>query len=233
MLGFVGFFIAAIIISLFAISFYVSFKELLMNQRQSFAGAFLLLGLALFVWGFAPLINNPDVTVALVFAGDALLILGSGLLINAQFKFPKLWLVISLADTCAALLTTRAFVYPPAAFVQDGLLHFNLEGVPRYVVVALLAFVWMLLGTRITQLAVRSRRVPQFGGAIALIYIVSLVCAALFISARQNVMIVASFAALAFTFLVLACIPLLITRYSRGAVVKEKVVAGKGTSHGK
>ena len=215
MLGFIGFTIAALIVSFFAISFYSSFKNLNVRQRQLFSGAFLLLGLALFTWGFVPLLNSEAWTIPLIFAGDTLLVIGTAFLVAAQTKVPQLWLTVLLAVLATAILTARAYVSTPEAFVQNNILHFNLEGTARYIVIALLAFVWVPFGTRITQLAVRSTGANRFGGAIATIYLTSLICAALFISARQEVMIIASFTALAFTFLVLAFIPPLITRYAK------------------
>ncbi len=228
MLGFIGFTIAALIISFFAISFYVSFKNLNIRQKQLFSGAFLLLGLALLTWGFIPLLNTEASVAPLIFAGDALLIIGTCFLIAAQTKAPQLWLTIVLAIGATALLTARAYVTTPEAFVQNDILHFNLEGTARYVVIALLAFVWVPFGTRITQLAVRSTGELRFGGAIATIYLMSLICAALFISARQEAMIIATFAALSFTFLILSFIPILIKRYTKilakAAVPKESAV---------
>jgi hypothetical protein len=220
-LGFIGLMIAAIVVSLFARSFYKSFPVLRHHTRSSFTAAFLLLALALFVWAFVPFINKPDVTMYLVFAGDALLLLGTGYLITAQFKAPSLWMLV-VAVAGVAIITLRAFVYKPTAFVQDGILHFNLEGEPRLILLAILAFLWVPLGTRITQLAVRSKGLPQFSGVIAAVFVLSLIAAALFISARQTPIIVSSFAVLAFTFLMLAIIPLLLTKISHLHVNKQK-----------
>jgi len=226
MLGFIGFLIAAVIISFFAVSFYTSFKDLNLRQRQLFTAAFLLLGLALLTWGVAPLVNMPEVTSPLVFAGDVLLVAGTCFLVAAQSRIPRVWLTVVLATFAAVVLTARAYYFEPTAFVENGLLHFNLEGAPRYLVVAMLAFVWMPLGARITQLAVRSKGVPQFSGVVALVYVTSLLSAAMFIGARQQAAIIGTFAVLCFTFLILAIIPLLITKYTR-ITRKGKAHAGK------
>lgn len=224
MLGFIGFTITACIIGFFAISFYASFKELGQYRRRAFSSAFLLLGLAFLVWGFAPLINNPGVTTALVFGGDILLVAGTALLIAGQFRSAQLWLIVTLALAATAILVARAYAFEPAAVVRDGLLHFSLEGAPRYVIIAMLAFVWMPLGARITQLAVRARGAAQFSSGVALVYVVALICAAIFIGARQNAIIIASFAALAFTFLILAFIPPLIDKYARTLVEQPRTL---------
>ncbi len=233
MLGFIGFSIAAILVGLFAFSFNRYFQTLSFHTRHTFVSAFILLALALFVWGFAPLINIPSVTTALVFAGDALLILGTGYLISAQLKMPSLWLLV-VAVVGVAILTLRAFVFQPAAFVQDGILHFNLEGEARLVILAILAFIWMPLGIRVTQLAVRSKGAVQFSGLIALVFIAALIFAALFIAARQTEIIIASFAALAFSFLVLALLPWLINRVKHKLHRIDKAPRQKEElSHGK
>lgn len=215
MVGFIGFTLAAIIVGLFALSFYRTFQAFPERQRQLFSGAFLLLASALFVWGFAPLLNIESLVNPLVFAGDALLVVGTCFLISAQSRTPHLWLTIILALAGTALVTARVYVAAPTASVSGGLLHFELEGAARYAVLALLAFIWMPFGARITQAAVKSRGLPQFSGIIAFVYAVSLICAAVFVGARQNSMIVMTFVALCLTFLILAFLPLLIDRYQR------------------
>jgi len=222
MLGFIGFTIAALIIGFFAISFYRSFTALNEHQRGAFSAAFLLLSAAFFIWGFAPLINDADTTKLLVLAGDGLLLVGSGLLVLAQFKKLYLIPVIVLAIAGAVLLGLRAYIFEPAATVSDGLLHFNLEGEARVTLLAILTFVWVPLGARITQLAVQAKGVPQFSGIVTLIFVASLVCAALFLGARQNVTVIASFAALALSFLLMAFIPLLIGKYARVVASAKK-----------
>ncbi|MEO8691378.1 MAG: hypothetical protein ABI397_01175, partial [Candidatus Saccharimonas sp.] len=77
---------------------------------------------------------------------------------------------------------------------------------------------------RITQLAVRARGAAQFSSGVALVYVVALICAAIFIGARQNAIIIASFAALAFTFLILAFIPPLIDKYARTLVEQPRTL---------
>ncbi|HMS93180.1 MAG TPA: hypothetical protein PKD28_02210 [Candidatus Saccharibacteria bacterium] len=230
MVGFIGFLIAAIIIGWFAVSFYRSFNELAFRQRAYFSVAFLMLAAALFVWGIAPLLNNEATTPFIVFVGDVLLLIGSGFLLEAQFKRFSAISIVAMSLIGAIIIGMRAFIYEPAAFVQNGILHFNLEGEPRILILALLAFLWMPLGTRITQLAVQSKGLNQFSGVIAVAFIVSLVCAAVFIGARQDLMVIASFAALAFSFLILSFIPSLINRYSRALQVASK---HKEQKHGK
>lgn len=233
MLGFIGFLIAAIIIGWFAVSFYRSFAELAFRQRTYFTVAFMLLGVALLVWGMAPLLDDAESTAMIVFIGDVLLLIGTGFLLEAQFSRFSLLSVIVMSLAGSALIGARAFIFEPAATVQNGILHFNLEGEPRIMLLALLAFIWVPLGTRITQLAVQSKGLVQFGGVIALAFIISLVCAAVFIGARQEVMIIASFTALAFSFLILSFIPLLINRYSLVIADQKRNHHRKGGRHGK
>ncbi|GEM_PF-2175577 len=235
MLGFIGFLIAASIIGWFAISFYRSFGELAFRQRMYFTIAFLMLGLALLVWGMAPLIHDPVSIPMIVFMGDVLLLVGTGFLLEAQFRKFSILSVVAVTLAGAAILGARAFIMEPAATVQDGILHFNLEGAPRMIVLAILAFVWMPMGTRITQMAVLTKGLPQFGGVIALAFIISLICAAVFIGARQTPMIIGSFAALAFSFLILSFIPLLINRY--GILMRKQITDSESVKgakkHGK
>ena len=235
MLGFIGFLIAAGIIGCFAVTFYRSFHELGFRQRTYFTVAFLLLAIALLVWGIAPLTGNSPSVPMIVFMGDVLLLIGSAFLLEAQFRKFSIVSVVAVALAGAAILGARAFIFEPAATVQGGILHFNLEGEPRILILALLACIWMPLGTRITQLAVRAKGLPEFRGVIAVAFIVSLVCAAAFIGTRQTTMIIASFAALSFSFLILAFIPPLISRY--GTLIAQQTKLSKqvkkGQSHGK
>jgi hypothetical protein len=216
-LGFIGFIIAALLVGSFAVSFYKYFPSLRQHSRYSFTAAFALLATSLAVWGVAPLLNNASATPAIVFAGDALLLLGTGYLLSAQFKASTLWMLLP-ALIGAVILTLRGFVLEPGAAVQDGILHFNLEGEARIVLIAILAFVWMPLGTRITQHAVISKGLPQFKGLIAIVFITSLVFAATFIAARKTEIIIATFAALAFTFLLLAVLPFAIDKVAKRLV---------------
>lgn len=207
MLGFVGFTLAAIVISVFAITFYKSFIGLPLLRRHNFTVAFLLLGLAFLIWGLIPLFDQAQFIAPLIFVGDVLLVWGSALLVMSQFNVPPVWLTTSLALAGALLLGLRAYVYTTDAYVADGLLHFGLEGTARYAVIATLAFIWMPLGARTFQAAASAHRVPQVNGIIALVYVVALVSAAVFLGSRQNEAVIASFTVLSVAFLTLAILP--------------------------
>lgn len=215
MLGFIGFTIIAIILAGFSLSFYKSFPHLRPQAREHFTIAFTLLAFAFLGWGLAPLLHDATVTKYVVLIGDVLLVLGTGFLISAQFIRSHDWFTILIAVLGAVLIVLRTFAFPSHASVQDGLLLFNLSGVARYVTIGILAFVWMPLGARITQLALASHSASRFSGAVVLVYVASLASAAVFLVATRHEIIILSFAVLAFTFLMLAILPLIINKYQK------------------
>lgn len=220
MLGAIGFLVAAFSVILFTTTFNRAFPLPNKRTNEAFAYALYSLAAALVLWGAATFFNDKIFTKEAIYAGELLLAAGSVAMLNVIAPLD------ALDNMLATLVAGLALVYrqtsvPMTAYVQNGLLHFNLQGGFRSVVLIAFLVIWFpamfMLARRVCQVF------PQLAAiqSSILLYFTSLTfLTALFLSARRDGMIIAQFIGVIVLFLLGAFF-----NERMGKIVSEKAPA--------
>lgn len=223
MWGFVGFIVAAIVVGFFAQTFYKTYAQVESRVRKSFTTSFVLLAIAMALWGVAALSGQATVVGNMVLAGDILLVIATGYLFHAVFDLSEPWLAGLLVVPGALLIVLRANMYPTEAYVDGGLLYFNLTGAPRIVLLTVLIAIWLPITLHVMSRAVRSIGRDDLRIIVQASCVSCIMATTIFVAAFQHKVVVASFIFVILAFMglaasnVLATIPLGPTKKKTGA----------------
>jgi hypothetical protein len=201
MVGVIGFFVAAFSVILFAETFNRAFPLPQKRFNDTFAFAMYLLAGAFILWAVTVYVDLPDFTNVALPIGEAFL--GAATLAMLNLLYP----LGGWGNAMVAMLLGFSVVYRQAyievtAFVKDGLLHFNLQGGLRFVILALVLLVWLpaLLMLVRRVVAIFPALLP-FRATFSYLFTLLALATALFLSARRPVMIGIFFVAIIALFL--------------------------------
>lgn len=224
MLGVIGFLALALVIGIYVYTCYANYNLVPLREKRLFVSAYILLGLASLVWA-ATFFVNAEVVAPLVFASDVMLIVGTGCMLGVVFDIARPRVFAPLVVTGASILTIRAFVMPPSAYVADGLLFFNLSQVEALAFGLVFLSAWLPATIKIIHLALQSPRLLPFRNVVSYLFISVILMTGFFLTARRPIMIVISFASIIILFALLAGVNVALKRI-------EKPRKRHGVSHG-
>lgn len=205
MLATIGFLTAALLLILFAGTFYALVKTKHKTLRP-FAWAYLLVALACLMWAVLSLLSANDMTLGRsVLIGDDLLMVAS--VCAAWVVIPPKWqnYVIPAALILAVVLVyIRGTYYYPQPSLQSGVLFFNTQHPVAVALSAVLLAAWLPASMKVARTLTNTVALRRFYALYVSLYALTVISAALFIQAHRRRIIILSFAAFA------ACILLLL-----------------------
>lgn len=201
MLGVIGFGLAAIVIFTFAWTSLRVYTSVSPYRRQAFAVAFCLLAAAMALWALAVAANDPLVTARMMLAADSLVIAGTAAMIMVVIGRTSLAAIALIGLIGALLLSYRVYVEPSTAYVQQGLLFFNLEGNSRLVVVGIFALVWLPIAMYFAGQAARDPLLAKRRLSFQLYFVALVAVFGIFVKARRPAAIIGLFVIIIVLFL--------------------------------
>jgi len=212
MLAAIGFLVLAVILGIYAWTSALSYTIVPARERLLFASAYGMLSITTVVWAAAAL-SVDDATTGLVFMSDIMLTVATGCMLAvlfAQLLKPLYFGLMTL--TGAGVLALRAFVVPPSAYTDGGLLHFNLAQTEALLIGGVFLIVWLPATLKVINLALQTKYGLAFRGPVSYIAISVVLMTSYFLAARRPIMIILSFIGIAILFAILAGINILIAR---------------------
>lgn len=202
MLGLIGFISLAMVIGAYVYTSYTNYELVPLREKRLFAGAYGLLGLSAIIWASTFLLPENAVS-PLVFASDAMLVTATGCMLGIIFDIarPRIFAPFVLAG--AGILTLRAFVVPPSAYVADGLLIFNLSQAEALVFGLVFLAAWLPATIKIVHLALHSSRLLPLRNVMSFVFISVVLMTGFFLTARRPIMIIVSFVSIIMLFALL------------------------------
>lgn len=202
MLGMIGFLALALVVSIYVYTCYANYTLVPLREKRLFVSAYGLLGLAALVWATTFLVAEEAVS-PLVFASDAILVAATGCMLGIIFNIARPRILLPLVLAGAGILTVRAFVVPPTAYVADDLLIFNLSQTEALMFGLVFLIAWLPATIKIVHLALRSPRLLPFRGVVSFLFISVVLMTGFFLTARRPIMIIISFASIILLFAIL------------------------------
>ena len=204
MIATVGFVVASIAIAVFAYSFARVFPESKTNYGRAFVVGFVFLSVAMLVCGIGTFSTTPLQLQVAVFIADALLIFATCCAAYAWHPTSHQGVAVGVGVLIAAMLAARAFVEPPTAYLGDGILYFNTEGVSRMVLLGTIALIWLPAVLAVISRIVAPLQLGLTGTLLKYNYALLVMMTVVFFAARQSRVIVISFAAMIALFFMMA-----------------------------
>lgn len=194
MLGAIGFLIAALVIAGYAVSSSLVYTLAPPRQRYSFALAYTLLAIAMLFWMVAVASGGGSSLPGFILASDVVLIGATLAMINVKYDLLAQWWLLALLIAGAALLTAlRAYIYPPTAFVSDGLLYFNLPPVVLAVFLTTFTLIWLPASAQVVRQVMSLDGLRWLQNLTAHVFTAIIIVTGLFLSARRPVMVILLF----------------------------------------
>lgn len=215
MLGVIGFAAAIIAILVFVASFWRAYPRLDKNTSFPFLTAFLMLASVMALSMIGVLSDNIETLQSFIIVIDVVLIIATGFLLSILLPI-KNPIVMTLLTVLAGMLLVLRIVHEPStATIEDGILHFNLEGGTRFVLMAGLFGIWFPASYVVARKAIATVHLEYLSGIIGLAYVMLVVSAGIFFAARTHGMIIISFSALVVTFLSIAGCNIALSRLAK------------------
>lgn len=212
---------ALITTGLFFGLFAATFEKIVIKKTRlpflAFSSAYYCLALALLVWGVAAASGNQQFLNFSIIAGDALILAGTIFL--ASIVVPVKWhneFYFASAAATAFLIAARAVVVTPQPYLDNGLLIFNSQPVVMAAIGLALAFVWLPVSAIVAKAVTSAVKQPELGLMFTTIYTAATISSLIFISAREPLVIIASFIAISVSFVLLLSSNILIWSLTKG-----------------
>lgn len=202
MLGLIGFLMLAVFIGVYVYTCYANYALVSIREKRLFVNAYGLLGLSALVWAATFFVTEKSVS-QLVFASDVLLVIATGCMLGVIFDITRPRVFAPLVLAGSALLTVRAFIVPPTAYVADDLLIFNLSQAEALVIGLTFLAAWLPATIKVVHLALNSSRLAPFRNIVSFLFMSVVLMTGFFLTARRPVMIVISFVSIILLFTVL------------------------------
>lgn len=214
MLGLIGFLTLAIVIGIYVYTSYINYSLVPIRERQLFVSAYGLLSLSALLWAATFFVAEQTVS-QLVFASDVLLVLATGCMLAIVFNVarPQIFALLALAG--AGLLTVRAFVVAPSAYIADDLLIFNLSQAESLVIGLLFLAAWLPATIKIVHLALRSPKLAPYRNLASFLFMSVVLMTGLFLTAKRPVMIIISFVSITLLFATLVGVNIVLQRIDK------------------
>lgn len=214
-----GFTTLAVLIALYAYTSGRLFSSLATKGASSFVAAFYCLSSAVFIWLIAAVVGNN--TGLFVFAADILLLIASGLMLSIVVDFKRdPWLMPLVGLFAALFLTARAYIEPSTAYIDNGLLHFDLSPVAALIVGSVLLVCWLPAGY-VTLKSVMN----TVGNSVFFLYTSTVLMTCFFIASTKPATIITSFLGIIFMFLFLIIVNAIVMR------ILQKTTKHTGVKH--
>jgi hypothetical protein len=224
MLGLIGFLALAFVIGIYVNTCYTNYVLVPLREKRLFVSGYGFLGLASVIWAATFFVGEQTVS-QLVFTSDVLLVAATGCMLGIFFDIARPRILAPLVLAGAGILTVRAFVVPPSAYVADDLLIFNLSQVEALVFGLVFLIAWLPATIKVVHLALRSPRLLPFSNVVSFIFISVVLMTGFFLTARRPIMIISSFASIILLFTLLAGMNVALKRIDK-AHGKQKVQHG-------
>lgn len=224
MLGLIGFLTLAFVIGIYVYTCYANYTFVPLREKRLFVSAYGHLGLAALVWAATFFVAEETVS-PLVFASDVILLAATACMLGVIFDIARPRILAPLVLAGTSILTVRAFVVPPSAYVADGLLIFNLSQVEALVFGLVFLIAWLPATIKVVHLALRSPRLLPFRNIVSFLFISVVLMTGFFLTARRPIMIIISFASIILLFALLAGVNVVLKRIDK-AHGKQKVQHG-------
>ena len=223
MIGTIGFLIGSAAIGCFAATARRAYRFADPRKLRLFCMAFGLFAVAMLVWAFAAAAGDDTTVVTrLLFCSDVLLLAGTIAMSGTLVPRSSVLVNICAVTIGAFVLTLRAFAYPPAGYVQHGVLYFNLTGNVRLVFLLAFVAVWLPAMVYMSFSVTNDPLLAGIKMALTASFTALIGSAVLFLAARRAGVIMTLFVTIIVLFLVMSAINLLIAAAHRAARPKRK-----------
>ncbi|RYX79005.1 hypothetical protein EON76_04835 [bacterium] len=220
MLETIGFLLLAVAVGAYAYTSAHSYHLVPSRHRQLFTSAYSILSLTAIVWLIA-LAAPASATSGLVFMSDVMLIAATVCILGTVLDLARPFLLSVITVIAAGILTFRAFVAPPNAYVSEGLLNFNLTQIESLVIGLIFLAVWLPATVKVVYAAFNTPHMLPLRGLIAFACIGTVLMTSFFISARRPIITIISLFSIVLFFGVLTAINFML---QRNAHVEKKEV---------
>lgn len=213
MLGAVGFFAAALAVGWFAYSYKKSYPGVVHRVSLPVVSAYTILCFVMLLLSVSfTLIDNGFVGInTVILIVDALMFASTVLFLGVIFPwFQKPFGIAISTFVVGTLLAIRATVYFPTAFIENGIMHFGLEGEPRFILLGALLFVWLPATVIAARHALRSLGLSHLKQLFGFGYLTLVLFSATFFSARQEIMVILTFVMMIALFAILGLANMLV-----------------------
>lgn len=221
MLGVIGFVVAAAAIGTFVWSVKAAYSRLDSQTTHLFTTAFSILALVMVVCGLAVMPNLDSDIRPFILAVDVMLLAATACLLGILLDLRSPILLSMLAAIMGLIIAARVFLFPTEAYVEDGILYFNLTGVARTALTAIILGVWLPATIVVARRAARTVAVAGLGNVLASAYFLLAAITAIFFATARREVIIATFVVLTITFIGLSAINVQVSRLGKLAVRKE------------
>lgn len=193
MLGFVGFFITGLVIIAYALTSAKILPKLIGSESTSYVSAHIFLGAAFLGWGLSTLLGSEGILEMSILVGTFLLFVATVLMSNVIFK-KSFHLVLSIALLIGmAAMVIRSAYFDPTAYISGGLLHFDTHAGLAIVLGILFVTVWLPVNIKIANKMSEIVLFDDLRIIYASIYSLATLSAVLFLGARRDWVIIATF----------------------------------------
>ena len=190
MLATLGFIITGVCFAAFAYTFKTKVIDKTKLPLHQFSYAYYCLALALITWGIAAAIGGETLLMNSVIIGNAFLLLGTLFMLEIWLGKEKLnWLLV-FGLIGAVLMVLRFEYYPPAPYMQDGILIFNTQTAVALVLGAIFLLIWLPVNLRVAKLVTHAIRQDSIASIYSYIYIAATLSALIFIASRRVLTVV-------------------------------------------
>lgn len=223
MLGFIGFIFLAVIVGLYVQTSSRLYVTVPVEKRQSFVAAFGLLATTSLVWSLSFFVVPSAINLLMTIA-DFLLLVATGFMMNVSIDLlRRTWLIIGIVLVGATLLALRSLVFPSTAFVEGGILNFDLSTQTALGIGLIFLAVWLPACLRVIRYVTHAAALARFRFSFAYLFASVILMTSFFLTAQRPLMIILSFISINVLFFVL----LLMNQFIRHL----QVTKGKGVTH--
>lgn len=203
MLATIGFLTAAVLLLLFAYTFYRLIKDSDKDLR-AFGLAYFLIAAAFLMWGSLSLVNSTGALARSVLIGDALLLAASifaaSIFIPSKWKNPALAVLAAIA---VILLYARSKYYYPVPSLKQGILFFNTQRPIAVLLSAIVVIAWLPACMKAARIVTGRSGLQRYYSLFVSTYALTVIAAVLFIQARRRTVVIYAFIAFAVSILLL------------------------------
>lgn len=203
MLATIGFLTAAVLLCLFAYTFYRLVKGS-DTGLGAFGLAYSLIAAAFLMWGLLSLANSTGELARSVLVGDGLLLAAS--ILSASVFMPPRWKKPALAVLTVAaivLLYARSKYYYPVPSLKQSVLFFNTQRPVAVLLSAIVVIAWLPACMKAARIVTGRAGLQRYYPLFVSTYFLTIISAVLFIEARRRTIVIDAFIAFTASILLL------------------------------
>lgn len=216
MLATFGFLASGVILLLFG-NFFRSTNKSKSAWATYFGAAYMLVGVAVLLWGVVCLLSATDYLVKSVIVGDALFLLASVLcllvLSPVRLRNQVAWLGLLVS---AGLLILRVRNYYPNPVIQDGVLFFNTQQPVAILLSIIIITIWLPTNIKVARLVTNKAHMVRYRSLYIAIYSMPVISAALFVQAHRRTVIIQAYSIFTLSALLMLASNFLLKKAKKG-----------------